>query len=221
MRTQWRLLLCLWASLLVHDATAGPFERGMEFMERGDFAEAFCLWRPLAGRGHAEAAYHLGWLYANGNGLKVDIDQAVHWWSEAAARGHIEAQFALGLTYTTGEGIKADADKALDWYLRAADGGHEDAREMVRTKVVAGTPEVKARLSEVIAKPWLGRPVRVVADGVNLRAGPGTGYKMVGKVNKGSLLKVIGEQDKWLRVLGSDDQGALRWIAGWLTEPVE
>ena len=46
----------------------------------GDYAEAYCLWRPLAEQGYAEAQYHLGWLYANGNGLAVDIDRALGFW---------------------------------------------------------------------------------------------------------------------------------------------
>lgn len=35
----------------------------MDSLNAGDFAEAFCIWRPLAMQGHVEAAYHLGWLY--------------------------------------------------------------------------------------------------------------------------------------------------------------
>ncbi|MEN8178898.1 MAG: SH3 domain-containing protein [Pseudomonadota bacterium] len=201
--------------------TAGPFERGMTSLEQGNFAEAYCVWRPLAMRGHAEAAYHLGWLYANGNGLKVDISQAIHWWSQAASQGHTDAQFALGLTYTNGEGVKADPVKALDWYLQAANGGHQDAREMIRAKVMAGATEVQARLPELTAKDWLGRPIRVNVDKANLRSGPGTTFSQVGMAEKGSILKVIGERNEWYQILGSENGTGFRWIAGWLTEPVE
>ncbi|MEW8077489.1 MAG: hypothetical protein AB2754_03245 [Candidatus Thiodiazotropha endolucinida] len=37
-----------------------PFELGMTSLKAGDYAEAFCLWRPLAMQGDSEAAYHLG-----------------------------------------------------------------------------------------------------------------------------------------------------------------
>ena len=39
-------------------------------------------------QGVAEAQYQLGWLYANGNGLRVDLARGIEWWRRAAARGH-------------------------------------------------------------------------------------------------------------------------------------
>ncbi len=66
---------------LMQSARAGEdaFQMGMASMKAGDYAEAYCLWRPLAMRGHTEAAFHLGWLYANGNGLRVNVPKAVYW----------------------------------------------------------------------------------------------------------------------------------------------
>lgn len=201
--------------------TAGPFEQGMTSLEEGDFAEAYCIWRPMAMRGHAEAAYHMGWLYANGNGLKVDIQEAIHWWSQAANQGHTEAQFALGLTYTNGEGIDADPEKALDWYMKAAKAGHQDAREMVRSKVREGTAEVQGRLPELVSEPWLGQPIRVIAERANLRSGPGTSFSSLGMVKQNMILMSIGQRDGWAQVIRSENGRQFSWIAGWLTEPVE
>ncbi|MDJ0807267.1 MAG: SH3 domain-containing protein [Gammaproteobacteria bacterium] len=219
-RPGWLMALLIYAAFN-RPVTAGPFEQGMVSLERGDFAEAYCLWRPLAMRGHAEAAYHVGWLYANGNGLKVDINQAIHWWNKAAAQDHVDAQFALGLAYTHGDGIKADPQQALVWYLRAANGGHEEAREIIRAKVLAGAAEVEALMPELVRKPWVGRPIRVRVNRANLRSGPGTGFKQIGVAEKGTVLKAVGARNEWYRVLGSVGDGGLSWIAGWLTEPVD
>ena len=46
-------------------------------LQRGDYAVVFHHWLPLAEQGYPVARYHLGWLYANGNGLAVDIDRAL------------------------------------------------------------------------------------------------------------------------------------------------
>lgn len=213
-------LFCVLISLS-HQVAAGPFEQGMESLRNGDFAEAFCLWRPLATQGNPEAAYHLGWLYANGNGLRVDIKKAIHWWTQAADQGHVDAMFALGLTYTTGEGIQSDPSKALDWYIRAAVAGHEDAREMIRTKVWTGAEEVQEQLVELAAMDWLGRPVRVKRDRVNLRSGPGTDFKPVAIVEKNAILKAIRKRNEWYQIARSKDGLELSWIAAWLTEPIK
>ncbi len=201
--------------------SAGPFEQGMTSLKKGDFAVAYCIWRPLAMRGHAEAAYHLGWLYANGNGLKVDVSQAIHWWTQAASQGHTDAQFVLGMTYSGGEGIQADPIKALDWYLKAAKGGHQDARELIRSMVLEDAAEVQQRLPELVAEKWLGRPIRVNVDKAILRSGPGTTFEQVGMVEKDSILMSIGERDEWHRILSLNNGIAFGWVAGWLTEPVE
>jgi len=200
---------------------AGPFEQGMTSLEKGDFAEAYCIWRPLAMRGHAEAAYHLGWLYANGNGLKVDVSQAVEWWTQAASQGHTDAQFALGMTYTAGEGIQADPVKALEWYLQAARGGHQDAREIIRRMLLEGADEVQQRLPELVTEKWLGQPIRVNVDKAILRSGPGTAFDKIEILAKDSILTAVGERDQWYRIIRLENGVQFGWIAGWLTEPVE
>ena len=212
------LLITFFLSRAVH---AGPFEQGMTFLDKGDFAEAFCLWRPLAMQGHAEAAYHLGWLYANGNGLKVDMKQAIHWWTQASSQGHTDAQFAIGLAYTHGEGIKADPATALDWYIKAANGGHQDAQDMVRTMIFQGSSEVQERLGELTAKKWLGRPIRVIVDKAKLRSGPGKKFSEVGMLEKDVVLTATGKRGDWYQVVKDGDKVSFGWIAGWLTEPVE
>ena len=213
------MLLC--TLMVAQGARAGPFEQGMESLERGDFAEAYCLWRPLAMRGHAEAAYHVGWLYANGNGLKVDIDQAIYWWTKAADQGHTDAQFALGFAYTQGEGIKEDPDKALSWFVRAADAGHADARDIILAKVLSGSPEVQRWLPDLLKKDWFGRPIRVKVDRANLRTGPGTSFDQAGLVVKDTQLKMIGKKNDWYQVIDAEGEIGISWIAGWLTEPAE
>jgi len=210
------LLVLLWS--LARSVSAGPFEQGLAASREGNFAEAYCLWRPLAEQGHAAAAYHLGWLYANGNGLKVDEETAVHWWTRAADAGHMDAMFALGMAYTTGEGIEQDPARALHWYLAAADAGSEDARDMIRTEVRSGGREIRKHLAELIQKPWLGKPVKIKVDRANLRSGPGTGYKLVETVVRDTRLIAVDQGGGWYQVIDPNDLG-YSWVAGWLADP--
>ena len=222
-KTSWRsnLIRIILLMLLTWGVCAGQFEQGLEASKEGNYAEAYCLWRPLAEQGNADAAYHLGWLYANGNGLKVDVKTAIRWWEKAAAQGHMDAMFALGMAYTTGEGIEQDEDEALRWYLAAADAGSEDARDMIRTQLLSGSRDLRARLAEIIQRPWLGKPVRVTADKANLRSGPATARKLVGTVTLGTRLVAINQSNGWYQVIDPKDLRS-SWLASWLTDkPLE
>ncbi len=189
-------------------------------MKAGDYAEAYCLWRPLAMRGHTEASFHLGWLFANGNGLRVDVAKAVYWWGQAASRGHSDAMFALALAYTNGEGIKQDDDEAMRWYLKAAAKGHDDAREIIKSKVRAESKDVMAHLKTLLATDWLGQRTRITATVANLRSGPGTQFKVVDKVEKGSQFVIVQHTGEWLQVIDPDDL-SYAWVADWLVDKAD
>jgi uncharacterized protein YgiM (DUF1202 family) len=197
------LLLC---ALLLGPASCSAanapdeFEAGMQALTAGDYAEAYCRWKPLAEGGHAEAQYHLGWLYANGNGLSVDIGRALDWWMKAAGQGHADAQFAVGLAYTTGEGIKADLDEAVDWYLAAARRGHQDARDILIR--LNGDPAVKLleRHPELAGEPWFGWRAVITGERINVRGGPGTEHTVVAQLDKGQQVRVIGQRGDWYMV---------------------
>jgi TPR repeat protein len=44
-------------------AVAGPYEDGVAAYEKGDYATALRVWRPLAEQGNAMAQYNLGVMY--------------------------------------------------------------------------------------------------------------------------------------------------------------
>ena len=54
--------------------------------QRGDFATALRLYRPLAERGDAKAQYVLGRMYAKGQGVQKDYALAYMWFNLAAAQ---------------------------------------------------------------------------------------------------------------------------------------
>src|SRR5215472_5039730 len=80
-------------------ATAGPFEDGIAAYQRGDFATALKLWRPLAEQGHAPAQNQVGDMYYDGKGVAQDYKEAARWYRLAAEQGEAAAQTVLGMLY--------------------------------------------------------------------------------------------------------------------------
>lgn len=76
-------VLCVCA---VAPAVAGPFEVGLAAAERGDYAKALRLWRPLADKGDAVSQRNLGIMYFNGRGVPQDYVLAHMWCNLAASR---------------------------------------------------------------------------------------------------------------------------------------
>ena len=58
-------------------------EEARSAYEKGDYARAMALTRPLAEKGQAWAQNLLGWLYAEGKGVSQDDKEAVRWYRKA------------------------------------------------------------------------------------------------------------------------------------------
>lgn len=99
------------------------FDSALQFLDKGNFAEAARLFRKAAEQGHAVAQYNLGIAYAEGDGVSRDTKQSVYWWQKAAEQGHATAQYNLGVGYAEGLGLVRDAKQAVYWYRKAADQG--------------------------------------------------------------------------------------------------
>ncbi len=107
--------------LLAAPALAG-LEEGWAAYERGDYASGLREWKPLAEQGTASAQYYIGFMYANGQGVRRDDGEAAKWYRLAAYQGHAGAQLLLGLLYRKGRGVPADYVQAHMWYSLAAAG---------------------------------------------------------------------------------------------------
>jgi TPR repeat protein len=117
---------------------AGPFEDGQAAYQRGDYAGAMRLLRPLAEEGNAAAQEKLGVMYYNGKGVPQDNAQAVVWWRKAAEQGNAEGQIALGLRYIMGEGLPQDKAQGLAWFRKAAEQGNALGQVWVGVAYEAG-----------------------------------------------------------------------------------
>lgn len=117
------------------------FEEGRAAYEKGDYATALRLWRPLAADGDAMAQFYMGVLYANGWGVTRNYAQAAKWYQLAAEQNNAAAQVNLADMYNFGRGVPKNEAEAIKWYCRAADSGEPIARNYFAT-ILKGNHEL-------------------------------------------------------------------------------
>jgi len=105
--------LALAIMALAVPANAGPLDDGLTAAQRGDYATALRLWRPLAEQGDARAQNNLGSMYLKGLGVPQDNAEAAKWFRKAAEQGLAEAQNSLGSSYAEGWGVPQDYAEAV------------------------------------------------------------------------------------------------------------
>lgn len=111
-------------------AFAGQFEDSITAYDRGDYATAVRLLRPLAEQGNAQAQNSLGAMYYNGKGVTQDFKEAVKWYRSSATQGNASAQVNLGAMYYEGNGVAEDFIRAYIWLSIAAAKGNTDAAKL-------------------------------------------------------------------------------------------
>jgi uncharacterized protein len=124
-------------------AVAGPLEDGQAAYQRGDYATALRLLRPLAEQGNATAQGTLGGMYQLGHGVPQNDAEAKKWYRLAAAKGDAIAQTMLSILHYNnaleleierltgrynGQGVPQNYAEALKWSRLAADQGNATAQ---------------------------------------------------------------------------------------------
>ncbi len=122
-------LLALVLSLgMAAPTLAGPLQDGVAAAQRGDYATALQLWRPLAVHGNDAAQFDLGLMYDHGRGVPQNDAEAAKWYRLAAAQGNADAQNNLGVMYAHGRGVPQNDAAAVKWYRLAAAQGVAQAQ---------------------------------------------------------------------------------------------
>ena len=137
----------------VRVASAGQLEDGTAAHDRGDYATAVTLWRPLADRGDAHAQFLLGTMYENGKGVTRDYGEAMKLYRLAADyQGYPAPLYALGSMYAKGHGVAQDNVRAYVWYSIAAASG-DYAGTMLRDALARKmTPAQIAQAQEMVKR---------------------------------------------------------------------
>jgi TPR repeat protein len=119
---------------LAAPVAAGPLEDAYAAYNRGDYATALRLFRPLAEQGNAEAQFRLGEIYLEGIGVPKDAAEATQWFQRIpplAQKGDARAQTMLGSAYSHGWGVPQNYPEAMKWYRKAADQGDAQAQVLL------------------------------------------------------------------------------------------
>jgi len=127
MQKNIKYILCAFlisTSLIVH---ADPFRDGVVAYQKKQYQQALEAWLPLAESGHVLAQTLVGSMYAYGEGVERNDNEALKWLSLAANTGSAQAQYNLAILYENGFGVTANKEQALKWFKAAANQGRKDA----------------------------------------------------------------------------------------------
>jgi len=83
-------------------------------------ARALLYFQDAARKGHRDANFRLGKLYADGDQTPRDYEKALAHYTAAARAGHALAQHNLGAMLASGRGVKTDYAEGLAWLILAS-----------------------------------------------------------------------------------------------------
>jgi TPR repeat protein len=124
----WWSVLGLMFGLGIGSTAYAGFDEGLAAYKSSDFRTALSEWLPLAKQGNAEAQKYVGIMYAKGQGVSPEIQEAIAWTRKAAEQGNADAQNNLGIVYYNGQGVAQDYRTAALWFRKAAAQGNAAAQ---------------------------------------------------------------------------------------------
>ena len=217
-----RLITTLLLLLTLGSLQAGETNQtAIEAMRAGNYAIAYCTWRPQAQAGDADAQYNIGWLYHNGYGLAVDDKQALHWWQQATAQGHIDARFALAALYTHGgRGVQRDINKAIPLYIGSLASDDEEARLILLNLLLANNKTSRLLAAHLEIDDWqqLGTIRKVKSKRANIRSEANLNSSVLHVLDRDASLLQISHKGRWVQIIVMQT-GRSGWIHTSLLEP--
>jgi uncharacterized protein len=131
------------------DARSEDFRTGLTAYNRGNYAESYRRWQPLAQLGNPDAQAGMGYLYYKGLGVPQDYAAAADWFRQAAEQGQPEAQLFLGTLFYNGIGVRQSYVQAYKWCDLAQSNGASQAgpcREAAQQRMSEAEVDESARL---------------------------------------------------------------------------
>lgn len=125
----------------------------MAAWNRGDYASALQLFRPLAEGGNIRAQTLLGSGYEEGLGVPQDYIEAAKWYRRAADRGDDIGQYHMGIMHQNGQGVPRDLVTAYMWLDLAAMQGHRGAA-MDRDRLAGSMTADQITEAHKLAREW-------------------------------------------------------------------
>ncbi|MBZ9935955.1 hypothetical protein LB518_06600 [Mesorhizobium sp. BR1-1-16] len=151
-----------------------------------------------ANAGDVAAAFELGKQYAEGLGVRQDVQLAAQWYGRAAKGGLAIAQYRLGSLYERGEGVKRDPAEAENWYRKASAQGNARAVHNLGVMIsegATGAPDYTAAAQLFIEAANLGVADSQYNLGVLYARGLGLGVDLVQSYKWFALAAAQGDTD--------------------------
>lgn len=144
-------ILIIFLVAFVSLANGGNLEEALRAAEAGDVQTAQRLWLIEAERGNVKAQRYLGVLYARGQGVVQNDQEAARWFHLAAEQRDSIAQSNLGVLYARGQGVKQSDQEAAKWFLKAARQGDAKAQFWLGVMYEVGRGVAN---NSVVASSW-------------------------------------------------------------------
>lgn len=114
-----------------------------QILDQAEFdREAIDYFRKAAAQGDADGEFGLGTMYAGGEGVARDAQEALRWYRLAAGRGHERAILVLALAHLRGDlGLtdrRRDDAQARQWIRAAAEKGDAQAMQGLAAALRSG-----------------------------------------------------------------------------------
>ena len=166
------LSICLffYSGFIVANSPRDLIKEGLNFYDKGNYAEALDSWKTASEIGSREADFLLGFLY---DGVLQNDKEALFFFKKAALSGHIQAQINVGLKYEQGEGADVDKEKALYWYSQAAFNQNDIAQFRLASLLQEEFGKVKESYFWFSKSAQLGNPEAHLALATNFILGRG------------------------------------------------
>jgi hypothetical protein len=100
----------------LQSADLGAVNSASPAWNRGDYATAMRIYRPVAERGGPLSQYNVGVMYEQGLGVPKNYALAMSLFRKSAAQGFAIAMLNLGVMYGQGEGVPIDDVQAYRWF---------------------------------------------------------------------------------------------------------
>ena len=221
MKKYIRYIICLTSVIMALPLNASDVSDAIHAMRAGNFVEAYCVLKPYAESGDAEAQYNIGWMYLNGYGLMMNDSLALEWWQRASDQGYTDASFSIAMLYSLGEGqVEQDMNKAIEYYLMAVEDGHEDANMIIRSMLARNDEAIRERQQDVVRTYGylLGPLFDVKVKRANVRQKPSLESRIVTVLNEGATMVELSAKGKWMQV-GLLESGEVAWVYKSLLQP--
>ena len=155
---------------------ATPTAKAAAAYNRGDYATALSIFRPLAEAGDATAQFDLGVMYANGQGVVQDYIEALTWYRRAADQRSADAQNNIGNMYRYGRGVPQDKVRAYMWFNLAASAlNASDAEAGIKNRAIAASEMTASQIAQgqELSRRCSRQEFKRCDDFIPARKGPG------------------------------------------------